>query len=67
MVPVNPMNLSEELRHYVLDAGARTILAPQDLAQARLLLHEGLVAAAAGDAQAPGLAPCRGGGLVATT
>jgi len=55
VVPVNPMNLSEELRHYVLDAGARTILAPQDLwAQVRPLLHEGLAAAAA-DAQAPGL------------
>jgi fatty-acyl-CoA synthase len=49
------MNLSEELRHYVLDAGARTILAPQDLwAQVRPLLHEGRAAAAA-DAQAPGL------------
>ena len=55
VVPVNPMNLSEELRHYVLDAGARTVLAPQDLwAQVRPLLHEGLAAAAA-DAQAPGL------------
>jgi len=55
VVPVNPMNLSEELRHYVLDAGARTILAPQDLwAQVRPLLHEGRAAAAA-DAQAPGL------------
>ena len=55
VVPVNPMNLSEELRHYVLDAGARTVLAPQDLwAQVPPLLHEGLAAAAA-DAQAPGL------------
>ena len=55
VVPVNPMSLSEELRHYVLDAGARTVLAPQDLwAQVRPLLHEGLAAAAA-DAQAPGL------------
>ncbi|MBS0506484.1 MAG: long-chain fatty acid--CoA ligase [Proteobacteria bacterium] len=55
VVPVNPMNLTEELRHYVLDAGARTILAAQDLwAQVCPLLREGLAAAAA-DAQAPGL------------
>lgn len=31
VVPVNPMNLTEELRHYVTDAGAPTILAPQTL------------------------------------
>lgn len=55
VVPVNPMNLTEELRHYVSDAGARTILAPQDLfAQVRPLLREGLAAAAA-DPTAPGL------------
>lgn len=55
VVPVNPMNLTEELRHYVLDAGASTILAPQDLfSQVRPLLREGL-AAAVGNAQAPGL------------
>ena len=55
VVPVNPMNLAEELRHYVDDAGARTILAAQDLfAQVRPLLREGRAAAAA-DAQAPGL------------
>ena len=55
VVPVNPMNLTEELRHYVSDAGARTILAPQDLfAQVRPLLREGLAAAAA-DPAAPGL------------
>ena len=55
VVPVNPMNLGEELRHYVMDAGARTIVAPQDLfAQVRPLLREGL-AAARDDAQAPGL------------
>ena len=30
VVPVNPMNLTEELRHYVSDAGARTIVASQD-------------------------------------
>ena len=55
VVPVNPMNLTEELRHYVDDAGARTILAAQDLfAQVRPLLREGR-AAADDDAQAPGL------------
>jgi len=55
VVPVNPMNLSEELRHYVSDAGARTIIAPQDLfAQVRPLLREGL-ARAATDPAAPGL------------
>ncbi len=55
VVPVNPMNLSEELRHYVSDAGARTIIAPQDLfAQVRPLLREGL-AHAATDPAAPGL------------
>ena len=31
VVPVNPMNLSEELRHYRAGCRARTILAPQDL------------------------------------
>ena len=31
VVPVNPMNLLEELRHYVSDTGATTIFAPQDL------------------------------------
>ena len=55
VVPVNPMNLSEELRHYVNDAGARTIIAPQDLfAQVLPLLQEGL-AHAATDPAAPGL------------
>src|SRR3990167_2539550 len=55
VVPVNPMNLTEELRHYVSDAGARTILATQDLfAKVRPLLREGLAAAAA-DPTAPGL------------
>lgn len=53
VVPVNPMNLTDELRHYVSDAGARVILAPQDLyPQVRPLLQEGL---AATDANAPGL------------
>jgi fatty-acyl-CoA synthase len=31
VVPVNPMNLTGELRHYVEDTGAGTIFAPQDL------------------------------------
>jgi fatty-acyl-CoA synthase len=31
VVPVNPMNLTEELRHYVGDTGASTIFVPQDL------------------------------------
>jgi fatty-acyl-CoA synthase len=31
VVPVNPMNRSEELRHYVLDSGARVAIAAQDL------------------------------------
>ena len=33
VVPVNPMNLSEELRHYVADSGASTAFVPQDLAE----------------------------------
>ncbi|MBI5259918.1 MAG: long-chain fatty acid--CoA ligase [Burkholderiales bacterium] len=31
VVPVNPMNLSDELRHYVHDTGATTAIVPQDL------------------------------------
>ncbi|WP_119157149.1 long-chain fatty acid--CoA ligase [Caldimonas tepidiphila] len=31
VVPVNPMNLTDELQHYVDDAGATTALVPQDL------------------------------------
>jgi fatty-acyl-CoA synthase len=31
VVPVNPMNMTEELRHYVNDSGASTIFVPQDL------------------------------------
>ncbi len=55
VVPVNPMNLTEELRHYVNDAGARVIVAPQDLyLQLRPLLQEGLSRAAT-DPDAPGL------------
>jgi fatty-acyl-CoA synthase len=30
-VPVNPMNRTEELRHYVADSGARTAIAGQDV------------------------------------
>src|SRR3990167_6092627 len=54
VVPVNPMNLTEELRHYVSDADARVVLCPQDLfAQVRPLLQEGRAAASVDDA-APG-------------
>ncbi len=43
VVPVNPMNMSTELRHYVSDTGASTIFAPQDLyAQVEPLLGQGL-------------------------
>ena len=31
VVPVNPMNLTGELRHYVSDSGARVAFAAQDL------------------------------------
>ncbi len=41
VVPVNPMNLAEELRHYVSDTGATTIFAAQDLmAQVEPLLGQ---------------------------
>jgi fatty-acyl-CoA synthase len=33
VVPVNPMNRTEELRHYVRDTGATTAFVPQDLAE----------------------------------
>lgn len=43
VVPVNPMNLTNELRHYVADTGATTAFVPQDLlAQMQPLLGEGL-------------------------
>lgn len=43
VVPVNPMNLVNELRHYVKDTGARTMFAPQDLyPQVEPLLGQGL-------------------------
>ncbi len=31
VVPVNPMNMTEELKHYVRDTGATTAFVPQDL------------------------------------
>ncbi len=40
VVPVNPMNRTEELRHYVRDTGASTAFVPQDLfEQVRPLLR----------------------------
>ncbi|WP_323144567.1 long-chain fatty acid--CoA ligase [Massilia phyllosphaerae] len=43
VVPVNPMNLTEELRHYVSDTGAAVIFAAQDLLpQVAPLLEQGL-------------------------
>jgi fatty-acyl-CoA synthase len=31
VVPVNPMNMTTELRHYVKDAGARVAIVAQDI------------------------------------
>ena len=43
VVPVNPMNLTNELRHYVRDSGASVALVAQELyAQMQPLLAEGL-------------------------
>jgi len=43
VVPLNPMNLTNELRHYVSDSGARVALVAQDLLpQMQPLLGEGL-------------------------
>ncbi|HYR25671.1 MAG TPA: long-chain fatty acid--CoA ligase [Aquabacterium sp.] len=43
VVPVNPMNLTDELRHYISDAQASTIFVPQDLyAQVQPLLRTGV-------------------------
>ena len=43
VVPVNPMNLTNELRHYVKDSGATVALVAQELyAQMQPLLGEGL-------------------------
>jgi fatty-acyl-CoA synthase len=45
VVPVNPMNLTEELGHYVEDAGARVLVTTQELApRATPLLRPGLLA-----------------------
>lgn len=81
VVPVNPMNLSEELAHYVADSGARVAFCGQELLdRAQPLLGRGLrhliVAAlgdyAAGDSPIPlpplltePARPLRGQGLVA--
>ena len=43
VVPVNPMNLTNELRHYVKDAGAKVAIASQELyLQMQPLLGDGL-------------------------
>jgi fatty-acyl-CoA synthase len=43
VVPVNPMNLTNELRHYLKDSGARVALVAQELLpQVQPLLAEGL-------------------------
>jgi fatty-acyl-CoA synthase len=43
VVPVNPMNLTDEVRHYVEDSGATTAIVPQDLyPQIEPLLGEAL-------------------------
>jgi fatty-acyl-CoA synthase len=42
VVPVNPMNMTEELKHYVTDTGATTAFVPQDLhEQMQPLVKEG--------------------------
>jgi len=43
VVPVNPMNRTEELRHYVRDTGATTAFVPQDLCEQMLPLLGGEV------------------------
>jgi len=44
VVPVNPMNLTEELEHYVEDAGARVLVTTQELApRAAPLVRPGLL------------------------
>ena len=43
VVPVNPMNLTEELRHYVADSGAKVAIVAQELLpQAKPLIGDGL-------------------------
>jgi fatty-acyl-CoA synthase len=53
VVPVNPMNLTDELRHYVTDSDARVIVTGQELfGQVRPLLGQGVehaIVAAYGD------------------
>jgi len=49
VVPVNPMNLTEELRHYVEDAGASTAIVGQELAARITPLGLRLVVAAYSD------------------
>ena len=39
VVPVNPMNMTEELAHYVSDSGARVAICAQDLLPQMLPLH----------------------------
>jgi fatty-acyl-CoA synthase len=41
VVPINPMNRTDELRHYVADSGATTAFVPQDLAEQMLPLVDG--------------------------
>jgi len=44
VVPVNPMNLSEELEHYVEDAAARVLVTTQELApRATTLIRPGML------------------------
>jgi fatty-acyl-CoA synthase len=53
VVPVNPMNMSEELAHYVADSGAHVAISAQDLLPQLLPLHRGHGASA--DRNAPSL------------
>ena len=58
VVPVNPMNLTEELEHYVEDAGARVLLTTQELApRATSLLRPGMLEHAIVGAHAEYLPP----------
>ncbi|MBX3610590.1 MAG: long-chain fatty acid--CoA ligase [Hydrogenophaga sp.] len=41
VVPVNPMNMTEELAHYVADSGASVAITAQDLLPQLLPLHRG--------------------------
>ena len=53
VVPVNPMNRTEELRHYVRDTGATTAFVPQDLVDQMLPLTGGPIGTE--DGSDPGL------------